>query len=75
MSGQGVPVKGKGKGATLGKKKAALAKEVLPSPIARRIAPEIGEDMKKKAETAVRLKEKKLKGPTVSFFCLVWNLI
>ncbi|XP_073968763.1 DNA topoisomerase 2 isoform X2 [Rhodnius prolixus] len=64
MSGQGVPVKGKGKGATLGKKKAALAKEVLPSPIARRIAPEIGEDMKKKAETAVRLKEKKLKGPT-----------
>jgi hypothetical protein len=41
--------------------------EVLPSPTARRIKPMIDTEMKKKAETAIRLKEKKLKGPSVSF--------
>lgn len=49
-----------GKGA--GKKKAVV--DVLPSPTGRRIQPEIGADMKKKAETANKLKEKKLKGIT-----------
>ncbi|KAK9502922.1 hypothetical protein O3M35_011604 [Rhynocoris fuscipes] len=60
----GPPGKGKNaKGGGLARKKAAVASEILPSPVARRIIPEIGEELKKKAETAIRLKEKKLKGP------------
>lgn len=51
------------------KKKGAPQADTFPSPTARRIAPEIGADIKKKAEAATRLKDRKLKGLTgVSHF-------
>lgn len=46
------------------KKGGAPQADTFPSPTARRIAPEIGADIKKKAEAATRLKDRKLKGLT-----------
>ena len=46
------------------KKKTPPQFDTLPSPTARRIEPEIGSDIKKKAEAATRIKDRKLKGLT-----------
>ncbi|RZF39640.1 hypothetical protein LSTR_LSTR001161 [Laodelphax striatellus] len=59
---EGAGGKGAKGGAKGGRNKKVLANDYLPSPIARRVAPVISEEVKKKVEKAAAAKENKGKG-------------
>lgn len=64
----GVVVKGKGTKGKAPKGKKQVAIDFMPSPAARRVAPVITDDLKKKVERAVAAKENKGKRVGINYF-------